>query len=285
MFTMYSAYIIITALNILLSPVASMPVDKLTTTNNSVQNISEVVISKFISTKLSTPKMQDRVTANIVTTTNLIKAGFDNNQIPFIKEVNYEDPTVLKRTNDSIVKNNTDQIVRKHNDMVITNIAEVNLIMSDDFTRETLTDINSTFEKVHWIVITVILIIAAILGITMAYANHKLIILILVSIIGTTITSAFSLDIGKWFKSKDETSNVSRKCATNEVWRECSKRVEKSCSQKNPAKDDSCGEPRCQCGENFLRDSSNKCILSKNCSEGISKKVLNYLFKSKSNNN
>uniref|UniRef100_A0AC35U1Z1 Secreted protein n=1 Tax=Rhabditophanes sp. KR3021 TaxID=114890 RepID=A0AC35U1Z1_9BILA len=111
MVTMYSAHVITTILITLLSPVASIPDYNVDTTNDSIQNISDVVISNANTTKAPTSIVQDGITSNI-TITNLPGFVSENNQLskkeiktPYIKEPIYDD-SIVKKNNDSVVRNN-----------------------------------------------------------------------------------------------------------------------------------------------------------------------------------
>ncbi|KJH50180.1 trypsin Inhibitor like cysteine rich domain protein [Dictyocaulus viviparus] len=56
-------------------------------------------------------------------------------------------------------------------------------------------------------------------------------------------------------------------CGPNETYRNCSSNCERSCSNKNPVCNQSCGPPRCQCRNGLYRDANRRCVNEAQCGD------------------
>lgn len=75
------------------------------------------------------------------------------------------------------------------------------------------------------------------------------------------------MEIKLYFSSVDKTFPFPTVCGINEIFDECSTACPRTCM--NPHQNSSCDTcvPRCQCVEDFLRDSDGTCVKPNECSQ------------------
>ncbi|KAI1718978.1 trypsin inhibitor like cysteine rich domain-containing protein [Ditylenchus destructor] len=58
-----------------------------------------------------------------------------------------------------------------------------------------------------------------------------------------------------------------QECPNNEMWKDCSSECEPSCKNPTPICTTMCGEPKCQCQADLVRDDSLQCVPQSKCPE------------------